>query len=297
MALNPSSSGVQLSRDFLKPFVPDSCSCTGTVALRWSLGDSSPHPFFSLSFFQLPRKRQCYQRYLVPDWEIVPNSNQMAAAASFRERVVRWTTLPGTAVRASVPDHECTVVKKPPYAASETFSLWIRDPECFIAGEIHRHLDVWDKLFQGLSNGDEIMGWSSKKVCIYDFVQQFKGRFGGCTYDSSFPVPRLFHNHNLCEPFAEFISKTITDCIAVGAVGVVGKVGQCAPPSVVMSLTGETSKPRLCQDQRYLNCWMRDRPFRLDSLVDVTCYLEKKHFQTKLDDKSGYDHVLMDDDS
>ena len=39
---------------------------------------------------------------------------------------------------------------------------------------------------------------------------------------------------------------------------------------------------------------MRDVPFRLDSLIDVTRYVEKVHFQTKLDDKSGYDHVLMD---
>ena len=38
-------------------------------------------------------------------------------------------------------------------------------------------------------------------------------------------------------------------------------------------------------------------PFRLDSLIDVTRYVEKDHFQTKLDDKSGYDHVLMDDES
>ena len=71
------------------------------------------------------------------------------------------------------------------------------------------------------------------------------------------------------------------DRIAVDAVGVHERVGN----------------PRLFQDQRYLNCWMRDMPFRLDSLVDVTRYLEKDHFQTKLDDKSGYDHVLMDDES
>lgn len=38
-------------------------------------------------------------------------------------------------------------------------------------------------------------------------------------------------------------------------------------------------------------------PFRLDLLVDVTRYFEKDHFQTKFDDKSGYDHVLTDDDS
>ena len=69
------------------------------------------------------------------------------------------------------------------------------------------------------------------------------------------------------------------------------------PPSIVMPLTVELGKPRLCQDQCYLNCWMWDMPFCLDLLVDVTRYLEKDHFQTKLDDKSGYDHVLKDDES
>ena len=89
----------------------------------------------------------------------------MAAAASFHERVVQWTTLPGSAVRASVQDHECIVVKEPPHAASETLSLWVRDPICFIAGEIHRHLDVWDRLTQGLSNREEIMV-GSVKTCV-----------------------------------------------------------------------------------------------------------------------------------
>ena len=179
----------------------------------------------------------------------------MVAVALFHEREVRWTTLPGAAVRASVPDHECFVVGKPLYAASGSPSLCVRDPECFIAGEIHQHLDVWDKLAQGLPNRDEIMGWI-QKMSVYDFVQPFKGQFGGCTYDSGFPVPRLFHNHNPCKPFTEFISKTTMDRIAVGAVGGHERVGQCAPPpppSIVMPLTVEPSKPRLCQDQRYLN--------------------------------------------
>lgn len=56
---------------------------------------------------------------------------------------------------------------KPTYAASRSPSLWLRDPECFIAGEIHRHLDVWDKLTQGLPNRDEIMYWiCEKSVCL-----------------------------------------------------------------------------------------------------------------------------------
>ena len=76
-----------------------------------------------------------------------------------------------------------------------------------------------------------------------------------------------------------------------------GRVGEMLPPRIVMPLTVEPSKPRLCQDQRYLNCWIKDMPFHLDSVVNLTRYVGKDHFQAKLDDKSGYDHVLMADDS
>lgn len=72
-------------------------------------------------------------------------------------------------------------------------------------------------------------------MSVYDVVHPFNGRFGGCTYDSSFPV----------SPFAKFISKTIMDRVAVGAIGVFGKVGECDPPSIVMPPTVEPSKSRL----------------------------------------------------
>ena len=76
----------------------------------------------------------------------------------FHEREVRLTTLPGAVVRASVPAHECIVVKEPPYAASESFSLSVRDPGSFIVSGIHRHLDEttssnsFESLFSFLSN-------------------------------------------------------------------------------------------------------------------------------------------------
>ena len=31
----------------------------------------------------------------------------------------------------------------------------------------------------------------------------------------------------------------------------------------------EPSKPRLCHDDRFLNLWVRDLPFKLDTLRDV----------------------------
>jgi len=42
---------------------------------------------------------------------------------------------------------------------------------------------------------------------------------------------------------------------------------------------------------------MKDSPFSLDKLVDVTRYVYKDSYMTKCDDKSGYDHVLLRESS
>ena len=133
-------------------------------------------------------------------------------------------------------------------------------------------------------------------VSVYDYLQHFSGQFGGVNYDSDAPVPRVFKNSESCKQFAAFISSSICDRIEVGAVSVVGQVEECSPPTLVMPLTVEPNKPRLCQDQHYLNCWMKDMLFKLDSVVHLPQYVGKDH-QSKLDDMSGYDHVLMHKDS
>lgn len=94
--------------------------------------------------------------------------------------------------------------------------------------------------------------------------------------------------------FSDFITKELTQRITVGAVAVWGQVGSEPPPHLVMPLTVKPNKPRLCHDERFLNIWMRDMPFVLDSVVHLTRYVDKGHWQTKLDDKSGYNHVLLD---
>lgn len=71
------------------------------------------------------------------------------------------------------------------------------------------------------------------------------------------------------------------------------RVGEVTPPHLVLPLTVESSKPRLCHDERYLNLWIRDLPFRLDHLPDLPRYVLPGHFQTSFDDTSGYQHVLL----
>lgn len=72
---------------------------------------------------------------------------------------------------------------------------------------------------------------------------------------------------------------------------VLGRVGEVDPPYLIMPLTVEPSKPRLCH---FLNLWIADRPFRLDNLSHLPRYLTKGSYQTTLYDKSGYDHILLD---
>ena len=69
------------------------------------------------------------------------------------------------------------------------------------------------------------------------------------------------------------------------------------PPHVVLPLTVEPTKPRLCIDARFVNLWMKDSPFTLDRLSDVPRLVYKGSFMTKCDDESGYDHLLLSESS
>ena len=53
------------------------------------------------------------------------------------------------------------------------------------------------------------------------------------------------------------------------------------------------TKRRLCHDERFLNLWMNTPKVSFDQISDLPCHIDKGHFQSKLDDKSGYDHILF----
>ena len=94
-----------------------------------------------------------------------------------------------------------------------------------------------------------------------------------------------------------FISETLSQRLKTGAVAVWGKGGEVKPPHLVLPITVEPSKPRLCIDARFLNLWMKDTPFFLDKLIDVPRFVYKNSFMSKIDDKSGYDHILLTKES
>ena len=65
------------------------------------------------------------------------------------------------------------------------------------------------------------------------------------------------------------------------------------PPYLVMLITVEPTKPRMCQTKGLLNCWIKDCPFSLDCIKDLPRYVGVGHYQTTLYDKSGYDRVFL----
>ena len=165
-----------------------------------------------------------------------------------------------------------------------------------MAGGVHKDPSAWQKILINHPKGDQILNWISSKVDVHDFVNHYSGTFKGESYDSDFPPPKYFRNHVSCKKFSTFISDAILKHMAMGSVRVWGKVDLDEQPYLVLPLTVEPSKPRLCLDARFLNLWMKDCPFSLDKLVDVKCYIYKDSYFTKCA-KSGYDHVHLQESS
>ena len=81
---------------------------------------------------------------------------------------------------------------------------------------------------------------------------------------------RVFVNHRSCTPFAKFISDTILQRLASGAISVWRHVDEVEPAHLLMPLNVEPSKLRLCTDNCFLNLWSRDQiselqPYALSS--------------------------------
>ena len=102
-----------------------------------------------------------------------------------------------------------------------------------------------------------------------------------------------FPNSPSCGRFKDFISRTILERVSNGSLLVWGEAGKVNPPHLVMPITVEPNTPRMCHDERFLNCWIKDCPFTLDYITDLPRYVLPGHFQTSFDDNSGYDHVRL----
>ena len=169
------------------------------------------------------------------------------------------------------------------------------NPAQFKAGNVHQNQHVWEQIMS--DQNSDALKWIKNKVNIHDFLTHFKGEFQGLSYDHNFPPQRHFRNAPICKQFVEFINEELKSRLQSGAISYIGQVGHVDPPHIVSPITIETLKPRLCINMMYVNCFMKDTPFCLDTLVDIPRVIEKNSYMSKLDDKSGYDNVLMTNSS
>ena len=144
---------------------------------------------------------------------------------------------------------------------------------------------------------DEILSYIVRRVNISDFLLPFRGDFQGKFYDSAIPPVAFYPNSKSCLNFDEFISPTILGRVKNGSLFIWEKVGSVQPPPLVMPITVEQTKPRMCHYQRFLHLWIKDLPLSLDYISGLPRYVFKSHFQTAFDDKSGYDHIGLSPDS
>ena len=114
--------------------------------------------------------------------------------------------------------------------------LVFRDPDHFLAGELHRHAPQWNALLNDMNDErfSEVRDWITNGVDVTKFFRPFKGSYKGRNYECGSPPPCAFPNHLSCKPFASFISDTLLDRLRSGAISLWGKVGECTPPQLIM---------------------------------------------------------------
>ena len=161
--------------------------------------------------------------------------------------------------------------------------LAFRDPDTFVAGNIHACFPAWESIAKiaPFKLTPNILRWIQDCVDVREFFQPFKGQYKGESFTplvGSSLTP--FHVNLLHSSFLKLL-------LTVYHLGL----------SPQMPLTIEPSKPRLCNDNRFLNLWTRDVPFKLDSLAGLPRYVFPSSFQPVCDDKSDYDYVLLSPES
>ena len=213
------------------------------------------------------------------------------------KRVVRWVALEREerALSAHVSAEE--VIKS--QTLFETNTLPLRDPDCFVAGQLHQCVSEWNCILDENSNeaSADVRSWIKHGLDIHDFFTHFHGNFKGNTYNSDKPPRQYFPNAAICRQYSSFIMHELYEGLRSRSIKLIGNVGECKCPKVIMPLTVEPSKPRLCHDERFLNLWIKDCPFQLETLKDFHRLVERDSKMIACDEKSGYSHLSITNSS
>ena len=175
-------------------------------------------------------------------------------------------------------------------------TLAVRDPDMFVAGGLNAQATKWQTLVEKHCtnvNASKINSWLKDGVSVTELFTRFKGNYQGSHFNSDVPPSMYFRNHNSCETYSQFIADTLMSRIENGSVKLLGEVGSCDLPKVIMPIVIEPSKLRMCHDERYINLWVKDCAFSLENLRHVPRLVSKNSKLFCTDEKSGYDHLRI----
>ena len=99
---------------------------------------------------------------------------------------VRWCDWRGEPQSVATPTSSPVLVSQCSAKASAKDVLF-RDPESFVAGEIHRHVGEWEKILGSYSKQQEVLHYIRHKVNVKEFFAPFRRDFQGSFYDSAKP--------------------------------------------------------------------------------------------------------------
>jgi len=114
-------------------------------------------------------------------------------------------------------------------------------------------------------------------VRVENFFTPFRGDLTGQLYHAH-TTPSIQSKNAAI--YADLISYTIVQSVASGVLSVWREVGVMSPPHLALLITIEPSHPLLRHDERFLNLWIRDLPFKLDHLAELPRYVLPEHLQT-----------------
>ena len=149
---------------------------------------------------------------------------------------VAWCDWNGGKPRMAGPSPSVELVSAGSVLASPILVIF-RDPRTFVAGEIHRHLDLWDWVVQEYPKRQEIFSFLSQEVKVSASLS-ITERISSNSFDSPFPPSAIFPTS--CQPFDDFFSTTILDRVVNGSLsiwGIRGRIGEVNPPHLAIPIT------------------------------------------------------------
>ena len=196
--------------------------------------------------------------HLTWDWECDPEfEGKLHAYSQYSQRSINWVdwlgNSAGVGTGVAVLELSKDEIDRICHGdrLGDPATLRFRDPVNFRAGEVHNCYHQWQDII-GVSLSPQqiqVLKWIKDKLSIFEYFQPFSGSFKGKQYSSDYPPSEHFRNNTSCKPFADFVRSTLLDRLTSGAIPLKGKVGEVEPPYLVLPLTVEPTKPRLCHDR------------------------------------------------